>query len=99
MQMLIVTGGRELNSNSDSQIGCCGLVRGVNNMSRSHGRLLGRELGVLCREVAPKNDPSVETYIKRRKIEPRGRESERKSRRVVGYYEVVEEIPETIFRA
>ena len=54
---------------------------------------------MLCREVAPKNDPSVETYIKRRKIEPRGRESERKSRRVVGYYEGVEEIPETIFQS
>ena len=47
----------------------------------------------MCKEVAPKNYLNVVTSIKRRKIKPKGRESERKSRRVVRDDIVAEEIP------
>ena len=74
----------ELNNNSDSLADYCRLVGGVNDKSRSIGWSFGG--GGL----------GVETSKKRRKIKPKGGESQRKSRRVVGDDVVNEKIHATM---
>ena len=59
-------------SNSDSLVDCCGLVAEVNCKTRSIGWLLLGGGGGLGEEVARKNYISVETFKKRRIINPGG---------------------------